>query len=106
MMTQLTNQDEPIFINKYLPHNFLAEKMVLIELLSQIPNLIYLEEYLTLINDKFIRRSLIQLGYKLINSGYVTNIPLEKILNEFEINLIMLRKKTEKDKENSIKNFI
>lgn len=161
MMTQLTNQDEPIFINKYLPHNFLAEKMVLscllinsqaievtikilpieafyfknhqeiyraitvmysnkspidiltlitylqdngllkkiggikvlIELLSQIPNLIYLEEYLTLINDKFIRRSLIQLGYKLINSGYVTNIPLEKILNEFEINLFSLTNK-------------
>jgi len=160
-MNQFPNRDELIFIDKYLPHNFLAEKMilscllinseaieatlkslpieafyfknhqeiyraislmyknkspidiltlitflqdngllkkiggikVLIELISQTPNLVYLEEYLTLINDKFIRRSLIQLGYKLINSGYVTNIPLEKILNEFETNLFSLTNK-------------
>jgi replicative DNA helicase len=33
-----------------------------IELISQIPNLVYLEEYLRLVKDKFIRRSLIKLG--------------------------------------------
>ena len=37
-----------------------------------------------LIQDKFIRRSLINLGYEAINSAYITNIPLEKILMEFE----------------------
>jgi replicative DNA helicase len=34
--------------------------------------------------DKFIRRSLIKLGYEAINSGYITNIPLENMLNDFE----------------------
>jgi replicative DNA helicase len=53
-------------------------------LISQIPNLVYLEEYLRLVKDKFIRRSLIKLGYEAINSGYITNIPLENMLNDFE----------------------
>nr|QGW12623.1 DNA-replication helicase subunit [Nanofrustulum shiloi] len=157
-MQKLTKQTEPIIIKNYLPHNFLAEKMVLssllisseaiditlrtitietfyfknhqeifkaitimhqkkrpidiltlttflqengllkkiggikvlIELINQIPNLVYLEEYLRLIKDKFLRRSLIKLGYEAINSGYITNIPLEKTLNDFENQLFYI----------------
>jgi replicative DNA helicase len=48
------------------------------ELLTQFPNLVYLEEYLALVKDKFIRRSLIKLGYEVINSSYFTNLSLEK----------------------------
>ena len=157
-MDQITNVNGQMLVEKYLPHNFLAEKMVLnsllvnsesieitfrtlsieafyfkkhqeiyktiifmyqnklpidiftlsiflqdngllkkiggikvlIELVSQIPNLVYLEEYIRLINDKFIRRSLIKLGYEAINSGYITSIPLEIILNDFENKLFNL----------------
>jgi replicative DNA helicase len=157
-MQQFTKQNKPIVIKNYLPHNFLAEKMilscllisseaiditlrtisietfyfknhqeifkaiifmyknkipidiltlttflqdngllkkiggikVLIELINQIPNLVYLEEYLRLVKDKFLRRSLIKLGYEAINSGYITNIPLEKTLNDFENQLFSL----------------
>jgi replicative DNA helicase len=157
-MHQFTKQNEPIVIKNYLPHNFLAEKMilscllisseaiditlrtisietfyfknhqeifkaiifmsknkisidiltlttflqdngllkkiggikVLIELINQIPNLVYLEEYLRLVKDKFLRRSLIKLGYEAINSGYITNIPLENTLNDFETQLFNL----------------
>ena len=67
---------------------------VLIELVSQFPNLVYLEEYLALVKDKFIRRSLIKLGYQAINSAYITNIPLEGILNDFETKLFNLTIKT------------
>jgi replicative DNA helicase len=78
----------------FLQDNGLLEKIgglkVLIEFLSQIPNLVYLEEYLRLIKDKFIRRSLIKLGYEVINSGYITNIPLENILNNLENKLFNL----------------
>ena len=138
-MQQSNLKSNQIFINEYLPHNFLAEKMilscllisseaielttrtlpieafyfknhqeiyraiifmyknkvpvdiltvitflqdngflkqiggikVLIELISQMPNLVYLEEYLSLVKDKFIRRSLIKLGYEAVNSGYI-----------------------------------
>jgi replicative DNA helicase len=72
----------------FLQDNGLLQKVgglkVLIELLSQIPNSAYLEEYLRLVKDKFIRRSLIKLGYETMNSGYITNIPLENILNDLE----------------------
>ena len=72
----------------FLQSNGLLEKTggikVLIEITNQIPNLLHLEDYLALIKDKFIRRSLIKIGYEIINSGYITNLPLENILNEIE----------------------
>jgi replicative DNA helicase len=63
---------------------------VLMELTTQIPNLAYLEDYIRLVKDKFIRRRLIKLGYEAMNSGYITNISLEKILNDFENKLFNL----------------
>jgi len=81
-------------LTTFLQENGLLSKIggvkVLIELINQIPNLVYLEEYIRLIKDKFLRRSLIRLGYKTINSSYVTNLPLESILNEFENQLFNL----------------
>ena len=80
-------------INVFSVNDFLKETgclnkiggpKVLLELVNQIPSLVYLEEYIQLIQDKFLRRSLINLGYEAINSAYITNIPLEKILNDFE----------------------
>ena len=165
-MRQSNLNSNQILINKYLPHNFLAEKMILscllvnseaieltirtlsieafyfknhqeiyraiifmyknkvpidiltlitflqdngllkqvggvkilIELISQLPNLVYLEEYLSLVKDKFIRRSLIKLGYEVINSGYVTNIPLETIVNELENKVFNLTNKIQAQK--------
>jgi replicative DNA helicase len=158
MMENSNFNSKQILINKYLPHNFLAEKMilscllinseaieitlktlsvdvfyfknhqeiyksilfmykknipidiltlmtflqdngllqkiggvkVLIELLSQIPNLVYLEDYLRLVKDKYIRRSLIKLGYETINSSYITSIPLESMLSDLENKLFNL----------------
>jgi replicative DNA helicase len=68
---------------------------ILIDLLTQLPNLIYLEEYIELVKDKFIRRSLISIGYELINTSYVTNIPLENIFKNFENKLFSLSNKNE-----------
>ena len=42
---------------------------------------------LFLIHDKFLRRSLIKLGYEIINSAYVTNISLESILTTLETDI-------------------
>ena len=67
---------------------------VLIELISQIPNLTYFNEYLGLVKDKFLRRCLIKLGYETINSAYTTNISLEKILTECETKIFNLTTET------------
>jgi replicative DNA helicase len=83
-----------ITLTTFLQENGLINKIggikVLIELINQIPNLVHLDEYIRLIKDKFLRRSLIKLGYKAINSSYITNLPLETILNEFEHQLFNL----------------
>lgn len=57
---------------------------VLMELINQVPNFMYLEEYIRLVKDKFLRRSLIKLGYETVNLSYITNIPLEDILDDLE----------------------
>jgi replicative DNA helicase len=165
-MKQINSNKKQIVIDKYLPHNFLAEKIilscllinseaieimkktvsaevfyfknhqeiykaiifmsknnipidiltlltflqdhgllqkigglkVLIELLSQNPNIVYLEDYIRLIKEKYIRRSLIKLGYETINSSYITNLSIENIINELENKLLQITNqiKTEK----------
>ena len=77
-----------ITLTTFLQDNGLLEKIgglnILIKLVNQLPNLLYLKEYIRLLQDKFLRRSLIKLGYKLINSGYITNISLETLLYDLE----------------------
>ena len=69
---------------------------VLTELIIEVPNLKYLEEYIRLVQDKFIRRVLIKLGYGIINSSYITNIPLENIFNDLETKIFELKTQTQK----------
>ena len=89
-------------LTTFLQENGLLQKVggikVLLELLNQIPNLVYLEEYIRLVKDKFLRRSLIKLGCEIINSSYITNIPLENTLNNIENELFNFNNeiKTEK----------
>lgn len=86
----------------FLQDNGLLNKVggiqILIELISQIPNLIYFEEYIKLVKDKFFRRCLIKLGYEAINSGYITNIALEDILVDFENKVFNLTNETKTQK--------
>jgi replicative DNA helicase len=89
-------------LTTFLQENGLLQKIggikVLLELINQIPNLIYLEEYIRLVKDKFLRRCLIKFGYKIINSGYITNIPLESILSNLENELFNLTNEIKVDK--------
>jgi replicative DNA helicase len=86
----------------FLQENGLLNKVggikILIELISQIPNLIYFEEYIKLVKDKFFRRCFIKLGYEAINSGYITNMALEDILSEFENKVFNLTTETKTQK--------
>ena len=93
-MYQTKKSIDIITLTTFLQDNGLINKVggvkVLIELINQIPNLVYLDEYIRLMKDKFLRRSLIKISYKAINSSYTTNISLENILNEFEEELFNL----------------
>lgn len=89
-----------VTLHTFLQDNGVLEKIggvkVLVELINEIPNLVYFEDYIRLIQDKFLRRSLIKLGYEIINSAYVTNIPLENIFKDLEIELLNLTSKIQK----------
>ena len=89
-------------LSTYLQDNGLLEKIggtkVLLELINHVPNLTYLEEYIGLIQDKFLRRSLIKLGYELINSVYITNVPLETILTDLETQVFNLTNENQTQK--------
>lgn len=86
-------------LTTFLQENNLLKKIggikVLIELSNKSSNLIYLEDYIKLVKDKFLRRSLIKLGYQISNSGYITNIPLEKLLSQLDIEISDLINKFE-----------
>jgi replicative DNA helicase len=86
----------------FLQDNGLLDKIggvpVLIEIVNQIPNINYLKEYIGLIKDKFIRRSLIRLSYEIINSSYITNISLETILTTFENKIFNLTNEIDSEK--------
>ena len=83
-----------ITLNTFLQDNgklkTIGGTKILLDLFNHVPNLIYLEEYINLIHDKFLRRSIIKLGYEIINSAYITNIPLERILDTLESYLFNL----------------
>lgn len=85
-------------LTSFLQDNGLLEKIgglkILIDLVNQIPNILYLEEYIRLLQDKFLRRTLIKLGYQIVNSSYITNIPLENILNDLEKTLFNITNQT------------
>lgn len=86
-----------ITVATFLKDNGILDKIggikVLSELINQIPNRIYINDYILLIQDKFVRRSLIHLGYKAINSSYITNIALENLLYDLEIEVLNLTTK-------------
>ena len=85
-------------LTTFLQDNGRLEKIggiqVLIELVSKIPNLAYLEDYLALVKEKFLRRCLVKIGYEIINSSYLTNFSLEEILTECESKLFNLANQT------------
>jgi replicative DNA helicase len=89
-------------VTVFLQENGLLEKVggikVLLELINEIPNLIYLQEYIRLVKEKFLRRSLIKLSYQIINSSYSTNIPVESIFYNLETELFNFNNEVQTEK--------
>ena len=78
----------------FLQNNGLLSKIggikVLLDLGNQSLTFTYLNEYIRIIKEKFLKRCLIKFGYKIINAGYVTNISFENTLTKIEKELFNL----------------
>ena len=69
------------------------------EILEQITNVESLDEYCSLIQEKYLRRLIIEFGFNVINSGYISDLSLETIFNEIEQKLYTI---TNKKNENNL----
>lgn len=66
------------------------------ELLNQLITVGYLEDYIALIYEKYLRRLLISLGKEIVEAGYLTEVPFEEILATIEQKFVGLDLKRER----------
>jgi replicative DNA helicase len=76
--------------------NYIGDLSIIADFVNQVVAIGYLEDYLALIYEKYLRRLLIDLGYDIIESGYSTEIPLEKLFINIEEKLFLLNNKKQK----------
>lgn len=83
-----------LFLMSFLQSKGLLEKVggtkVIIDLTNQIPTLFYFEDYVKLVSEKFLRRSLIKMSSRIIEASYIGNISIETLLKNMEAELIWL----------------
>lgn len=97
VLLEMNDQQLPIDIvtvTVFLQDNGLLSKIggikVLLDLGTQSLTFSYLSEYIRIVKEKFLKRSLIKFGYKIINSGYLTNTSFETNLIKIENELVEL----------------
>lgn len=76
--------------------DYIKDLSLIVDFVNQVITIGYLEDYLALIYEKYLRRLLIDLGYGIIESGYSTEIPLEKIFSKIEQKLFLLTDQKQK----------
>jgi replicative DNA helicase len=76
--------------------DYIKDLSLIVDFVNQVITIGYLEDYLALIYEKYLRRLLIDLGYGIIESGYSTEIPLEKIFSKIEQKLFLLNDQKQK----------
>jgi replicative DNA helicase len=83
-----------VTVTVFLQDNGLLSKIggikVLLDLGTQSLTFSYLSEYIRIVKEKFLKRSLIKFGYKIVNSGYLTNTSFETNLMKIENELVQL----------------
>src|SRR6476469_7320448 len=77
-------------------NDYLEDLSLIADFLNQVLGIGYLEDYIALIYEKYLRRLLIDLGYGIIESGYLTEVPLEKIFAKIEQKFLLLNEKNQK----------
>ena len=91
----------PLTFLIFVQENKLVEKVgglqIVIELTYEIPNLIYLEECIEVINEKSVRRSLIKFAFHMIDLCSLTNKTLEEILQQIERDIFLLTHQEKSD---------
>jgi len=75
---------------------YIEDLSYIVDFLSQIITIAFLEDYIALIYEKYLRRLLIELGEEVVQAGYLTEIPLETLLEKIEEKFLILNFKKQK----------
>lgn len=62
----------------------------IIKIISRFENFLDLQSYIKILNEKYIRRLIIELGKEMIGLGYINTISLEEIIQKIEKSLFTL----------------
>jgi len=102
-MTVKKLQIDMVTLTAFLQDNGLLSKIggikVLLDLGNNIAAFSYFTEYLRIVKEKFLKRSLIRFGYQIINSGYIMNESLEETLTNIETEITELSNQIRPKKE-------
>ena len=71
----------------------LKDLAIIADFINQVVSIGHLEDYIALIYEKFLRRSLIELGNEIVNSAYLTQFPIENLFLSIEKKLFFLAEK-------------
>ena len=78
----------------------------IISTISNFENFSDLENYIQLVNEKYLRRLIIEFGKQVVILGYTTSLTIEHILEEIERTLLSLNQKNKGQKFYSIAEII
>lgn len=73
--------------------SYLKDLAIIADFINQVVSIGHLEDYIALIYEKFLRRSLIELGNEIVNSAYLTQFPIENLFLRIEKKLFFLAEK-------------
>jgi replicative DNA helicase len=77
-------------------NQYIEDLSLIADFVNQVSVIGYLEDYIVLIYEKYLRRLLIDVGYEIIESGYSTEITVEKILEKIEQKVSVLNDQKQK----------
>jgi replicative DNA helicase len=86
----------------YLQDNNLLKEIggieTIIKILNKFENFSDLENYIKLLNEKYVRRVIIEFGKEIITLGYVNTLSIDEIIEKIETSLFSLNKQNVKNR--------
>lgn len=70
----------------------------ILKIINHFENFTDLEDYIKVLNEKYLRRLIIKLGKEIITLGYINSIPLEEIIQKIENSLFIFNKQNTSNK--------
>lgn len=75
---------------------YLEDLSMISDFFNEVIAIGYLEDYIALVHEKYLRRLFIDLGYEIIEAGYLTEVPLDILFSKVEQKFLLLSTRKQK----------